>query len=203
MADLRWRKQVGDVEIVKLSVGPMDNNVYLLSAGGETVLIDGANEADAILGEVGPAPLTTVLQTHGHADHVVALAEIVDRTGAVVYAHPDDEIPVGTRPLADGDEIRAGGVRLDVLHTPGHTPGGVCFVLREGGETHLFSGDTLFPGGPGNTFGDAEAFATVMRSLTQKLFVLPDDTPVYPGHGADTTLGAERTSLGEWAERGW
>src|SRR5206468_7400790 len=96
-----------------------------------------------------------------------------------------------------------GGLRLRVMHTPGHTPGGVCFLLREAGESHLFSGDTLFPGGPGNTSGDPQRFATIMRALDEKLFVLPDDTHVYPGHGADTTIGAERPSVPEWRARGW
>ena len=92
---------------------------------------------------------------------------------------------------------------MKVLHTPGHTPGGVCFLLDESGESHLFAGDTLFPGGPGNTRGNADAFAQIMKSLGEKLFVLPDDTHVYPGHGADTTIGSERPHLDEWRARGW
>jgi glyoxylase-like metal-dependent hydrolase (beta-lactamase superfamily II) len=112
-------------------------------------------------------------------------------------------MPVPTKRLSHGDRVEVGGVTLDVLHTPGHTPGGVCFVLRADGETHLFAGDTLFPGGPGNTSGNADAFAEIMRSLDEHLFVLPDETRVYPGHGDDTTIGAERPHLGEWRERGW
>jgi glyoxylase-like metal-dependent hydrolase (beta-lactamase superfamily II) len=205
MAEIRWRKTAGPVEIVKLSVGPMDNNVYLLASGDEAVLVDGSNEADAILAELGGRRLARILQTHGHGDHVVALPDLVAATNAEVFAHEGDaaRMPVRVKPLRERDVVTVGSSKLDVVETPGHTAGGVCFVLREGGETHLFAGDTLFPGGPGNTFGDASAFATIMRSLDEKLFVLPDDTHVYPGHGADTTIGAERPSVPEWRARGW
>lgn len=205
MAELRWRKTCGPLEITKLSVGPHDNNVYLLTAGDEAVLVDGSNEADAILAEAGSRRLTRILQTHGHGDHVVALRELVAATGATVYAHTGDapQMPVETKPLDEGDTVDVGPVTLEVVHTPGHTPGGICFVLREQGETHLFAGDTLFPGGPGGTFGDAGAFRTIMQSLDEKLFPLPDETFVYPGHGADTTLGAERPHVEEWRARGW
>lgn len=205
MAAHRWTKTAGPVEVTKLSVGPMDNNVYLVAVGDEALLVDGSNEAEAILEQLGDRRLTKIVQTHGHGDHVIALPDLVERTGAPVYCHPRDAsmIPVDTFELVDGDPVEIGGVPLDVRHTPGHTPGSVSLVLEAAGETHLFAGDTLFPGGPGNTFGDEEAFRTIMRSLEQKLFVLPDDTHVYPGHGDDTTLGAERPHLGEWRERGW
>lgn len=201
----RWQRTVGPAEITKVSVGGMDNNVYLLAVGDEALLIDGSNEAEAILAELGERKLTRIVQTHGHGDHIVALPDLVSSTGATVYCHPGDaeRMPVDTEVLSDGDTVELGPVSLEVLHTPGHTPGSVCLVLREGAETHLFSGDTLFPGGPGNTFGDAKAFETIMASLEERLFELPDDTPVYPGHGDDTTIGAERPQLGEWRERGW
>lgn len=205
MADVRWRKTIGPAEVTKISVGRMDNNVYLLAVGGDALLVDGSNEAGAIITELGGRNLNRIVQTHSHPDHIVALPELVDVTGAPVLVHPDDasKIPVDYETFDEGAEVSVGPVELEVLHTPGHTPGSVCLVLREGGETHLFAGDTLFPGGPGNTFGDAKAFETIMRSLEEKLFTLPDDTHVYPGHGADTTIGDERPHLGEWRARGW
>jgi glyoxylase-like metal-dependent hydrolase (beta-lactamase superfamily II) len=204
MAEQRWRKTVGPAEITKLSVGRMDNNVYFIAIGDEVVVVDaGSNERDAVLAEVGDRRLVTILQTHNHGDHVTTLREVVDATGAPVVAHPDDALPVKAQPIGDGDVHRLGDVEFKVLHTPGHTPGSVCFLLMEAGESHLFAGDTLFPGGPGNTFNNADAFATIMRSLDTKLFVLPDETHVYPGHGTDTTIGAERPSLEEWRARGW
>ncbi len=205
MGEVRWRKTVGRAEIKKLSVGPMDNNVYVLSVGDDVVSVDaGSNEADFVLGEIGDVGLDAILQTHNHGDHVITLEEVVERTGAKVYAHPDDPLPVEAEPIGDAAVVSGvGQLEISVLHTPGHTPGSVCFLLSEAGESHLFAGDTLFPGGPGNTFGRKDAFATIMRSLDEKLFTLPDDTHVYPGHGDDTTIGAERPSVEEWRERGW
>jgi glyoxylase-like metal-dependent hydrolase (beta-lactamase superfamily II) len=204
VATERWRKTVGPAEITKLSVGRMDNNVYFITVGDEVAVVDaGSNERDAVLGEVGSRKLQTILQTHNHGDHVTTLRDVVDATGAPVLAHRKDSLPVKANPIDDGDVHRLGNVEFKVLHTPGHTPGSVCFLLSEGGESHLFAGDTLFPGGPGNTFGKTDAFETIMRSLDEKLFVLPDDTHVYPGHGDDTTIGKERPSLEEWRARGW
>jgi glyoxylase-like metal-dependent hydrolase (beta-lactamase superfamily II) len=206
VAEVRWRKTVGPAELTKLSVGSMDNNVYFITVGDEVAVVDGgSNELDAVMSELAERPLEMVLQTHNHGDHITVLRDLVDKTKAPVYAHPADadKIPVTTEKLDDGATIGIGGVLVKVLHTPGHTPGGVCFLLEEGGESHLFAGDTLFPGGPGNTFGNPEAFKTIMESLETKLFVLPEDTNVYPGHGADTTIGAERSHASEWRERGW
>lgn len=205
MGDVRWRKTVGRAEITKVSVGPMDNNVYVLIVGGNVVSVDaGSNEADFVLGQIGDRGLDAILQTHNHGDHIIDLEEVVERTGAKVYAHPDDELPVAAEAVGDAAVVSgAGDLEISVLHTPGHTRGSVCYLLTEAGESHLFAGDTLFPGGPGNTFGRKGAFATIMRSLDEKLFVLPDETHVYPGHGADTTIGAERPHLEEWRERGW
>jgi glyoxylase-like metal-dependent hydrolase (beta-lactamase superfamily II) len=205
MAELRWKRSIGPAEVTKISVGPMDNNVYLLAVGDEALLVDGSNEASEILSELGPRKLRTIVQTHGHGDHIMALPELVEATGAVVLCHPDDQsmMPVATEALADGQTVSIGPVTLEVRHTPGHTAGSVSLVCEADGQTHLFSGDTLFPGGPGGTFGDTKAFETIMRSLEEKLFVLPDPTGVYPGHGDDTTIGTERPSIEEWRGRGW
>jgi glyoxylase-like metal-dependent hydrolase (beta-lactamase superfamily II) len=204
VAEIRWRKTVGPAELTKLSVGPMDNNVYFVAVGDEVAVVDGgSNDLDAVLSEVGDRRLEMVLQTHNHGDHVVTLRDLVDKTKALVYAHPADSLPVPMEKLDDGSTIGLGGCLIKVLHTPGHTPGGVCFLLDESDEHHLFAGDTLFPGGPGNTRGDASRFAEIMASLDEKLFVLPDDTQVYPGHGDDTTIGTERPHLDEWRARGW
>ena len=193
------------VEVRKLSVGPMDNNVYLLrdAAAKAALLIDAANDAGRILEEIAGVDVVGIITTHGHWDHWQALDAVREATGAPAYVHPADAqmVEAGTtHELEDGGELAFGGARVRLLHTPGHTPGSTCLVL---GGTHLFTGDTLFPGGPGNTFGDDEAFRTIMRSLRERLFTHPDETWVYPGHGDDTTLGAERPSLDEWEERGW
>lgn len=204
MGEVRWTKTVGPAEITKISVGRMDNNVYVIGVGDEAAVVDaGSNEPEAVLGALGDRRLSVILQTHNHGDHVTTLRDVVDRTRAPVLAHPADKLPVPADALDDGDVHEMGGVSFTVLHTPGHTPGSVCFLLQEAGESHLFAGDTLFPGGPGNTFGNADAFATIMRSLDTKLFVLADDTHVYPGHGDDTTIGKERPSVEAWRARGW
>jgi glyoxylase-like metal-dependent hydrolase (beta-lactamase superfamily II) len=194
------------VEVRKLSVGPMDNNVYVLvdTDSRQALLIDAANHAERILRELDGLKLTGILTTHGHGDHWQALDAVADQTGAEVVLHPADQ-PMVARPAdraaEHGATLRFGAVAVRLLHTPGHTPGSTCALL---GETHLFTGDTLFPGGPGGTFGDQDAFTRVMRSLREEIFGrLADDTWVYPGHGDDTTLGAERPHLDEWAARGW
>ena len=192
-----------EVEVRKLSVGPMDNNVYVLVQDGQALLVDAANDAERILQAVADVEVATILTTHGHGDHWQALEEVATATGAEVLHHrADDEmIPVAATRLVDGGEVLAvGGTTVELIHNPGHTPGSTSVLLA---GTHLFTGDTLFPGGPGNTFGSAEAFAQIMDSLRERLFVLPDETWVYPGHGDDTTLGAERPSLEEWQARGW
>ena len=200
MGHVRWVKSVGPAEITKISVGRMDNNVYIIAVRDDVAVVDGGSaEADFVLDLVGDRRFTSILQTHNHGDHQQTLKEIVSASGATVYAHPDDPLVVGATAVRDGDTVGVGGVTLRVLHTPGHTPGSVCFLL----DGHLFAGDTLFPGGPGNTGGDAKRFARIMRSLDEKLFTLPDDTHVYPGHGDDTTIGTERPHLEEWRARGW
>ncbi len=202
----------GAVAVTKLSVGPMDNNCYVLAdhGTGTGILIDAANDADRILEVIGDIDITTIVTTHGHEDHWQALATVARTTGARVLYHPDDaaQIPVpfdGT--VTHGDRLSVGTAAVEVIHTPGHTDGSVTVLLHGDDDehhasAHLFTGDTLFPGGPGKTSTPSQ-FAQIMRSLRERLFVLDDDTWVYPGHGDDTTLGAERPHLDEWQERGW
>ena len=191
-----------DLIVRKIEVGSMENNVYVLECPEthDAYLVDGCFEADKIVAGAEGANVIGILQTHGHQDHVQALGELKERLGVPVHAHPGDDYPVAIdQQLSDGDELKFGNRTLRVLHTPGHTPGGVCFLSGK----HLVSGDTLFPGGPGNTWGNKDAFAQIIDSVSTKLFTLDDDTVVYPGHGADTTIGAEKPHLQEWIERGW
>lgn len=193
------------VEIRKLSVGPMDNNAYVLRDADsvQALLIDAAAEPRRLLAELEDLDIVGIVTTHGHRDHWQALDAVADATGAPVFLHPADRDMVARpadREALDGQRIRFGGAEVALLHTPGHTPGSVCLLL---GEEHLFTGDTLFPGGPGRTTSP-EAFQQVMESIEGRLFgPLADETWVYPGHGDDTTLGAERPSLPEWRARGW
>jgi glyoxylase-like metal-dependent hydrolase (beta-lactamase superfamily II) len=192
-----------DLIVRKIEVGTMENNVYVLECPHthEGFLIDGCFEADVILAGAEGCEIVGILQTHGHMDHVQALAELKEKLAVPVYAHPGDEYPVSIdHQLADGDELKFGKDHIvTVLHTPGHTPGGVCFLTGN----HLVSGDSLFPGGPGNTWGDKKNFELLVGHIETKLFTLPDDTFVYPGHGKDTTIGAEKPHLQEWKDRGW
>lgn len=205
----RWVTVGGaEVEITKRSVGPMDNNAYLIHdlGSGEALLIDAANDVPALLQLVAPVTLKGIHTTHGHFDHWQALEAVQQATGAPVTLGPGDQDlmqPRADRIVANGERLTIGSFEVELLHTPGHTPGSVCVLLRADDRPHLFTGDTLFPGGPGNTFGDAAAFAQIMDSLRTVVFALPDDTWVYPGHGDDTTIGAERPSLDDWQARGW
>lgn len=191
-----------DLIVRKIEVGPMENNTYVLECPEthKALLIDGCFEPDAIIEGADGAEIVSIVQTHGHFDHVQALAELKERMGVPVAAHPADDYPVEIdRVLSDGDSISFGNRSATVLHTPGHTPGGLCLLVGK----HLISGDTLFPGGPGNTEDDKDRFAQIIQSIRDKLFTLPEETVVYPGHGADTTIGAEKPSLQEWIDRGW
>ncbi|MET9525343.1 MBL fold metallo-hydrolase [Streptomyces coeruleorubidus] len=201
--------ELKDLMITKIAVGPMNNNAYLLRcrATDEQLLIDAANEAQTLLGMIGDDGIASVVTTHQHGDHWQALAEVVAATGARTYAGRDDAdgIPVRTDVLVDdGDTIRVGRVELTARHLVGHTPGSIALVYDDPhGHPHVFTGDCLFPGGPGRTTQAAE-FNSLMNGLETKLFdVLPDETWIYPGHGNDTTIGTERPHLAEWRARGW
>lgn len=202
--------ELRDLVVSKLAVGPYENNSYLLrcTRTGRQVLLDAAADAPALLDLIGADGIDAVVTTHGHKDHWQALAEVLEATGAEHLAHADDagdiEVPV-TRTLAEGDEVAVGDARLRVVHLVGHTPGSITLVYDDPtGAPHVFTGDSLFPGGIGGTWQDPERFRQLMTDVTEKLFgVLPDETWVYPGHGADTTLGAERPHLDEWWARGW
>lgn len=216
-----------EVEIRKAAVGPMDNNAYLVTCRrtGAQLLVDAAAEPERLLAlvrEGAPtARLDGIVTTHRHPDHLSALASVVAVTGAPLLAGAADADAVAAaadrpvhRRLRDGDTVCAGHAVLEVIGLRGHTPGSVALAYREpehateadavGGRVHLFTGDSLFPGGVGATGGDPVRFDQLLRDVTTRLFDRFDDrTWVYPGHGADTTLGAERPQLGEWRERGW
>jgi len=202
-------RELPDLTITKLSVGMMDNNAYLLRdrATGEQLLIDAAAEPERLLELVGDAGLSTVVTTHQHHDHWFALADVVTATGARSIAHPADAsaLPVVDATVEDGQTVTVGESTLEVIHLVGHTPGSIALVYRDPtGVAHLFTGDSLFPGGVGNTQGDAERFGSLINDVEHKLFDrLPDDTWFYPGHGKDSPLGTERPAIAEWRARGW
>lgn len=220
-------RELGELIVRKAAVGPLTNNAYLLTcrASGAQLLIDAADEPDRLLDLVREgsrgARLDLVVTTHRHADHHQGLESIVTITSALTAAGADDaagiEVPT-TRRLRHGDAITIGHLTLEVIALRGHTPGSIALAYREPthvasspggadgaapGRVHLFTGDSLFPGGPGKTAGPAE-FAQLLGDLESRVFARFDDaTWVYPGHGADTTLGAERPHLAEWRARGW
>jgi glyoxylase-like metal-dependent hydrolase (beta-lactamase superfamily II) len=203
-------RELTQLVITKLAVSEMSNNVYLLRCRrtDEQVLIDAADDAEAIMQLVGADGLTRVITTHRHWDHHRALADVVRATGAETIAGAEDaaELPVHVdRPVRDGDKIAVGACELEVIHLVGHTPGSIALLYDDPtGAPHLFTGDSLFPGGVGNTFGDADAFQSLIHDVSTKIFDrLPDETWFYPGHGNDSTLGDERPHLAEWRDRGW
>ena len=200
------------ISIIKLAVGEHDNNAYVVSCQttGRGVVIDAAAEPERILAACEGVAVESILTTHGHLDHIQALDPVKDGLGVPWYLHPADAGIAGRRPdapLQGGEEIVVGEVALHVVHTPGHTPGSVSFVFEPADRSEvgvLFSGDTLFPGGPGATRWDYSDFGLIMDSLEQALFPrLADDAVVHPGHGASTTIGRERPHLPEWRRRGW
>lgn len=203
-------RELPGVRITKIAVGPMQNNAYFLqcTATGDVTLIDAADESGRLLDERPDGILTSVITTHQHPDHWQALESVVGVTGPAVIAHPADAdglpVPV-TEPVEDGDVIEFGECKLTVIHLRGHTPGSIALLYdADPGAPHLFTGDSLFPGGPGNTHGNLADFKSLMDDLEAKVFGrLPDETWVYPGHGNDTTLGAERPHVDEWRARGW
>lgn len=205
-------RELAAVTIRKLEVGDFGNNAYLLTcrATGEQLLVDAAAEPERLLELVaaGGDGLATVVTTHQHHDHVGALAAVVDATGARTVAGADDAdalpVPVDER-VGQGDTVTVGDVVLDVVHLRGHTPGSIALAHRDAdGTTHLFTGDSLFPGGVGNTKNPGQSFDSLIADVTTRVFdVYDDETWFYPGHGDDSTLGAERPHLSEWRARGW
>jgi glyoxylase-like metal-dependent hydrolase (beta-lactamase superfamily II) len=198
--------------IRKASVGAMANNVYLLTCAstGAQLLIDAADNAPRIMSLLheGSGGLDLIVTTHQHWDHHRALAQVVASTGAMTAAGEADAdaLPIlPARRLAHGDVITFGDITLEVIHLRGHTPGSIALVYDDGvAHTHIWTGDSLFPGGVGNVERDPERFASLMGDVQTRVFdIYQDDTWIYPGHGADTTLGAERPHLQEWRARGW
>lgn len=192
------------VQLTAFSVGPMDNNVYILSdpASNESVLFDAPTDAQRILKELDGKTVKYILMTHADGDHVQALQEVRKATGAPVGIHPAEAGRLPAPPdfeLSDGQTFQFGNVELKAMHTPGHSPGGMSFVTGD----ILIAGDTLFPGGPGNTQRPDGNFDQIIDSIRTKLFVLPEETRVYPGHGKSTTIGAEKPHLQEWIDRRW
>ena len=192
-------------EITKVVVGPMDNNVFVVRCRqtGEAVLLDAANEHEKLLELCERLNVRKVLETYGHWDHIQAVPAVRDAGYEVGVTQADaGMLPSYDFVLEDDSVIEVGRLRLHTTLTPGHTPGSMCFRLE--GSPVLLAGDTLFPGGPGNTSFEGGDFDTIIRSIDDRLFAkLPDDTIVMPGHGDDTTIGAERPHLQEWVDRGW
>ena len=190
-----------EVKVFKTSCGPYDNNAYLIVCPqtNESIIIDAPMEPGQLLEEAKGTRVKTILITHNHRDHLAGLKEIIDATGAPVQAHSEDAAALPISPsglVEDGDTIVAGTITLKVIHTPGHTPGSVCYVVGN----HLFSGDTLFPGGPGRSTSP-EALQQTIESITEKLYALPDDTFLLPGHGQDSTLGISKEEYRAFAQR--
>ena len=201
---LHWKDT--QAEIHKVVVGPMDNNVFVLRCRetGDSVLIDAANEHEKLLELCQRLDVRRVLETHGHFDHIGAVPQMREAGYEVAVTSADAPMlkDVGYDVfLDDAEVIEVGRLRLHAIHNPGHTPGSVSFRVE--GSPILFSGDTLFPGGPGNTTFPGGDFATIISSLDDRLFTLPAETVVMPGHGHDTTIGNERPHLAEWVARGW
>lgn len=203
-------RDLGSATVTKIAVGPYDNNSYLLrcARSGAGLLIDAAAEPDRLLDLVADTTKLTVATTHGHADHWQALAEVVAATEATTMAGRLDapDIPVPTDQLLDGGEIiEVGDLRVTTTHLQGHTPGSIVFTFHDDtGKAHVFTGDCLFPGGVGKTWDDPQRFDSLFSGVVRELFDSLDDSAwVYPGHGNDTTIGAERPHLDEWRQRGW
>ncbi|MGH3688427.1 MAG: MBL fold metallo-hydrolase [Pseudonocardiaceae bacterium] len=207
------RRTLDALTTTKISVGSMDNNVYLLvcRSTGEALLIDAANDAERLMDLLGHGPdrpnLRTIVTTHRHADHWQALGALAGATGAQTVAHPVDAPALPVPPdllVGHGDTVAVGQVVLEVIHLRGHTLGSIALLHRDAdGTPHLFTGDSLFPGGPGRTTSPAD-FTSLMDDLESRVFSqLPDETWFYPGHGKDSTLGTERPHLAEWRARGW
>ena len=196
--------QTEHARIQKLNLGPLDNCVYVVEclATGQGVIIDAAAESEVILSAAAGIDISRVLETHGHHDHIGALDPVIEALGVPWAMHPADIDIAGRRPdeqLSDGQELEVGDLLLHAVSTPGHTPGSVTFVL----EPVAFTGDTLFPGGPGATRWEYSSFGQIMDSIEHRIMPLPDSTVVFPGHGDGTTIGEERPDLERWRKRGW
>ncbi|NMD56718.1 MULTISPECIES: MBL fold metallo-hydrolase [Tsukamurella] len=185
----------------------VDNNVWLVGDDTEVVVIDAAHSADPIVDAVAGRKVRGIVCTHGHNDHVTVAPELSERLDAPILLHPGDDVlwdmthpGIGHEDLADGSRIAFGGTEIQVIHAPGHSPGSVCLYLPEAGQ--LFSGDTLFAGGPGATGRSYSDFSVIIESIRDRLFALPPETRVNTGHGDGTTLGAESPHLEEWIRRG-
>lgn len=204
MSTLHWNN--ADLEVHKVVVGPYDNNVFVIRCkqSGDAVLIDAANEHERLLQLCNQLGVKRVLETHGHFDHIGAIPAMREAgyEVAVTAADAPRLKEVGYDVFLDDKEVvEIGNLRLHVIHNPGHTEGSMSFKVD--GAPLLFTGDTLFPGGPGNTSFEGGDFDTIIKSITERMFVFPDDTLVLPGHGLDTTIGRERPHLDEWIARGW
>ncbi|MGD0220490.1 MAG: MBL fold metallo-hydrolase [Acidimicrobiales bacterium] len=193
------------VAIHRLVVGPIDNNVFILrcTSTGEALLVDAANEPDRLLETCRALGVRQIVETHGHWDHIQAVPALRDAGYEVAVSAGDAAmLPAYDLLIEDDAAICVGKLRIRAIHTPGHTPGSTCFLVE--GSPVVFSGDTLFPGGPGNTTFSGGNFAQIITSIDSRLFTpLPPETIVMPGHGADTTIGNERPHLAEWIRRGW
>ena len=193
------------VEVHRVVVGPVDNNVHVVRCRqtGEAVLVDAANEHELLLELCRDLGVRQVIETHGHWDHIQAVPAIRDAGYEVAVTQADaDMLPSYDLLIEDDAVIEVGRLRLRTIATPGHTPGSICFAVE--GTPLLFSGDTLFPGGPGATKFPGGDFPTIIRSIDERIFSRFDDrTLILPGHGADTTVGTERPHLQEWVDRGW
>ncbi|MCP2168222.1 MBL fold metallo-hydrolase [Goodfellowiella coeruleoviolacea] len=207
------RRTLDALTITKISVGPMDNNAYLLVCREthEALLIDAAADPERLSDLIGydsqRPTLRTIVTTHQHGDHWQALGAVAGANGSNTIAHPLDAEPLPVPPdrlVEHGDTIPVGRVELSVIHLRGHTPGSIALLYQDpAGHPHLFTGDSLFPGGVGKTTSP-EDFQSLITDVTERVFdVLPDDTWFYPGHGDDSTLGEQRPHLAEWRERGW
>ena len=189
----------------RLVVGPIENNVFVVRSKqtGDALLIDAANEPELLLNAAKELGVRRIVETHGHWDHIQAVTEMHDAGYEVSVGAADAEmLPSYDLVLEDDEVLPIGDLRIRTIHTPGHTPGSMCFVVE--GSPLLFSGDTLFPGGPGNTATPEGNFEQIISSIKGRLFAtLPDETLVLPGHGEDTAIGNERPHLDEWIERGW
>ncbi len=192
-------------EVHQIVVGPMDNNVYILRCkrSGDAMLIDAANEHEALLPICRDLGVNQVVETHGHWDHIQAVPAVRDAGISVAVTSADaGMLPSYDLILEDDELLEVGDLRIRTLATPGHTPGSICFAVE--GTNLLFSGDTLFPGGPGNTSFEGGDFDTIITSIDRRIFAtFPTNTLVLPGHGNSTTVGEESPHLQEWADRGW